>query len=225
MYMFYTEGFFFDELHECKESTNIVLAFGIFLYAHLDNMDGKQARRTSTSSPLGMMFDHGCDAMTGPLICMIISKIVQANYWQVIALQLLGLMIYIFIHLEEKMDGMMVLAVINPVDEGLAGVIFTLLLGAIAGNTIFQKTIFGFFIKDLTISFFVLLGVPIAFWMAFRVIRKMGIVWFLKGSWMSFVHASLVISMYFGGLNEYNSVMFLFFFNIISARLTVFSSD
>ncbi len=29
----------------------------------LDNMDGKQARRTKTSSPLGMMFDHGCDAL------------------------------------------------------------------------------------------------------------------------------------------------------------------
>ncbi len=26
-------------------------------------MDGKQARRTNTSSPLGMMFDHGCDAV------------------------------------------------------------------------------------------------------------------------------------------------------------------
>jgi ethanolaminephosphotransferase len=30
----------------------------------LDNLDGKQARRTGTSSPLGLMFDHGCDALT-----------------------------------------------------------------------------------------------------------------------------------------------------------------
>ena len=30
----------------------------------LDNMDGKQARRTGSSSPLGMLFDHGCDALT-----------------------------------------------------------------------------------------------------------------------------------------------------------------
>jgi ethanolaminephosphotransferase len=29
-----------------------------------DNLDGKQARRTQTSSPLGLLFDHGCDAMT-----------------------------------------------------------------------------------------------------------------------------------------------------------------
>jgi ethanolaminephosphotransferase len=29
-----------------------------------DEMDGKQARRTGNSSPLGMLFDHGCDAFT-----------------------------------------------------------------------------------------------------------------------------------------------------------------
>ena len=26
-------------------------------------MDGKQARRTKNSSPLGMLMDHGCDAL------------------------------------------------------------------------------------------------------------------------------------------------------------------
>lgn len=38
----------------------------------MDNMDGKQARRTGTSSALGLLFDHGCDAVNagllGPLI-------------------------------------------------------------------------------------------------------------------------------------------------------------
>jgi ethanolaminephosphotransferase len=31
-------------------------------------MDGKQARRTGSSSPLGQLFDHGCDAVTLALI-------------------------------------------------------------------------------------------------------------------------------------------------------------
>jgi ethanolaminephosphotransferase len=26
-------------------------------------VDGKQARRTNSSSPLGQLFDHGCDAI------------------------------------------------------------------------------------------------------------------------------------------------------------------
>lgn len=35
----------------------------LLLYQTLDNMDGKQARKTGSSSPLGLLFDHGCDAM------------------------------------------------------------------------------------------------------------------------------------------------------------------
>mmetsp|Transcript_30711 Transcript_30711/g.45784 ORF Transcript_30711/g.45784 Transcript_30711/m.45784 type:complete len:468 (-) Transcript_30711:608-2011(-) len=34
----------------------------MLVYQTLDNMDGKQARRTGSSSPLGLLFDHGCDA-------------------------------------------------------------------------------------------------------------------------------------------------------------------
>jgi len=33
------------------------------VYLHLDCLDGKQARRTGSSSPLGQLFDHGCDAL------------------------------------------------------------------------------------------------------------------------------------------------------------------
>lgn len=44
-------------------------ALGLFLYQTLDAIDGKQARRTGSSSPLGELFDHGCDSMTqGTLI-------------------------------------------------------------------------------------------------------------------------------------------------------------
>ncbi|KAG0473204.1 hypothetical protein HPP92_015061 [Vanilla planifolia] len=41
------------------------LAHGLllFLYQTFDAVDGKQARRTSSSSPLGELFDHGCDAL------------------------------------------------------------------------------------------------------------------------------------------------------------------
>jgi len=35
-----------------------------FIYFHLDNMDGKQARKTGNSSALGLIFDHGCDAIS-----------------------------------------------------------------------------------------------------------------------------------------------------------------
>ncbi len=36
----------------------------VFLYQTLDALDGKQARRTHNSTPLGQLFDHGCDAVS-----------------------------------------------------------------------------------------------------------------------------------------------------------------
>ncbi|KAL8285442.1 hypothetical protein RB597_002490 [Gaeumannomyces tritici] len=38
-------------------------AFGLFMYQTLDNLDGKQARRTGMSSGLGELFDHGIDSL------------------------------------------------------------------------------------------------------------------------------------------------------------------
>jgi phosphatidylglycerophosphate synthase len=52
----------------------VLMCVTIFLYQHLDNMDGKQARKTSNellieenSTPVGMLFDHGADAITAVL--------------------------------------------------------------------------------------------------------------------------------------------------------------
>ncbi len=43
---------------------NLLCAFGLFVYQSLDAIDGKQARRTNSSTPLGELFDHGCDAVS-----------------------------------------------------------------------------------------------------------------------------------------------------------------
>ena len=41
-----------------------VCCLGLFIYQSLDAIDGKQARRTNTQSPLGELFDHGCDSLS-----------------------------------------------------------------------------------------------------------------------------------------------------------------
>lgn len=41
----------------------LINGMAILIYQTLDNMDGKQARKTGSSSPLGLLFDHGCDAI------------------------------------------------------------------------------------------------------------------------------------------------------------------
>uniref|UniRef100_A0A8C5PWL7 Cholinephosphotransferase 1 n=1 Tax=Leptobrachium leishanense TaxID=445787 RepID=A0A8C5PWL7_9ANUR len=44
--------------------TFILCAIGVFVYQSLDAIDGKQARRTNSSSSLGELFDHGCDSIS-----------------------------------------------------------------------------------------------------------------------------------------------------------------
>lgn len=47
------------------------------LYIIFDNLDGKQARRTGTSSAYGMLLDHGCDVFTNILVCYNVSHYLQ----------------------------------------------------------------------------------------------------------------------------------------------------
>lgn len=44
--------------------------FGVFMYQTLDAVDGKQARRIGAASPLGMLMDHGCDALSSVFITL-----------------------------------------------------------------------------------------------------------------------------------------------------------
>lgn len=46
------------------DSAFFFASFCIFAYSTLDAIDGKQARRTKSSSPLGQLFDHGCDSFS-----------------------------------------------------------------------------------------------------------------------------------------------------------------
>lgn len=43
---------------------SFLCGMGLLVYQSLDAIDGKQARRTNSSSPLGELFDHGCDSIS-----------------------------------------------------------------------------------------------------------------------------------------------------------------
>ncbi|XP_063374729.1 cholinephosphotransferase 1 isoform X4 [Cydia amplana] len=48
----------------------LLCAVGVFVYQSLDAIDGKQARRTGSQSPLGELFDHGCDSISTVFIAL-----------------------------------------------------------------------------------------------------------------------------------------------------------
>lgn len=87
----------------------LVAGIGLFIYLHLDCLDGKQARNTGTSSPLGQLFDHGCDAFAVHLVLLMMMTSLQLAYdWKVVVA-----MLYVFIpwwlaHWEEYHTGVMV---------------------------------------------------------------------------------------------------------------------
>nr|CAD7396255.1 unnamed protein product [Timema poppensis] len=53
-----------DARGEAPRWACFICALGLFVYQSLDAIDGKQARLTGTSTPLGELFDHGCDSIS-----------------------------------------------------------------------------------------------------------------------------------------------------------------
>lgn len=51
-------------------------AFGVWAYSTMDNIDGRQARRTGTSSGLGELFDHGIDSLNCTLASLLMTSAV-----------------------------------------------------------------------------------------------------------------------------------------------------
>lgn len=52
-------------------------AVGLFVYQSLDAIDGKQARRTKSASPLGELVDHGCDSVSMVIMILAICVAMQ----------------------------------------------------------------------------------------------------------------------------------------------------
>uniref|UniRef100_H3GFE6 CDP-alcohol phosphatidyltransferase n=1 Tax=Phytophthora ramorum TaxID=164328 RepID=H3GFE6_PHYRM len=94
--------------------------FSLLFYQILDVADGKQARKTGNSSPLGLLFDHGCDALNVVIsACTFASTIMLGpTYWSLVIF--LGpAMVFFMATWEEYYTGTLALPVINGPNEGL----------------------------------------------------------------------------------------------------------
>lgn len=77
--MFYSP----DGKQESPRWAYLLCAVGLFIYQSLDAIDGKQARRTNSNTPLGELFDHGCDALSTVFVmtgCCVALKLGQEPY-------------------------------------------------------------------------------------------------------------------------------------------------
>jgi len=70
-------------------------AFTVWAYQTLDALDGKQARRTGSSSPLGQLFDHGCDSVVLIFLSMLMGMSLHLGF-SVRCVSLIGCMLLPF---------------------------------------------------------------------------------------------------------------------------------
>lgn len=100
-------------------------AVAMLIYQTLDNMDGRQARRTGSGSPLGLLFDHGCDAVNsvfGSANWIISMALHPVHDVYLCASILLGpYALFYFGTWEEYYTGELILPILNGPSEGLTG--------------------------------------------------------------------------------------------------------
>lgn len=99
---------------------HFIFAGCLWFYSTLDNVDGKQARRTGSSSPLGELFDHGCDSLvTGlGLITQLASLGIGQTKYGLVSI-LLAFWCFYLPTWEEYYTGVLHLGVINGPTEGI----------------------------------------------------------------------------------------------------------
>ncbi|CAO3582363.1 unnamed protein product [Absidia cylindrospora] len=95
-------------------------ATGLWLYSTFDNVDGKQARRTGTSSPLGEAFDHGCDALNCCFVAILQSAALGLGQsYSSIGLVLVTVVGFYLSTAEEYFTKVLYLGIVNGPTEGI----------------------------------------------------------------------------------------------------------
>jgi ethanolaminephosphotransferase len=84
----------------------VILAFCLFMYQTLDAIDGKHARNTNRSSPVGQLMDHGCDAFSNSfMIIMIVQSHRLGGTYHTIIVQCLVQLTFYVIQWQEYYTG------------------------------------------------------------------------------------------------------------------------
>lgn len=113
------------------------------MYRMFDEMDGKQARRTGNSSPLGLIFDHGCDSMTVGFQTFVFMRILQVGDNSIAAFQLIAsYFAFHFATLEEYYVGTMIMPRFNQISDGSILILSFTIFTGIIGNKFWTTAAF-----------------------------------------------------------------------------------
>ncbi|XP_066977406.1 choline/ethanolaminephosphotransferase 1 isoform X5 [Macrobrachium rosenbergii] len=133
-----------DAKQEVPRWACFLCALGLFLYQSLDAIDGKQARRTGTSSPLGELFDHGCDSLSTVFVSLGVACSVRLGthpYWMFFQC-MMAVTLFYCAHWQTYVSGTLRFGFID-VTEAQFGVIAIHLLSVIFGPSFWSLKIPG----------------------------------------------------------------------------------
>lgn len=108
------------------------------------NRTGKQARRVGASSPLGLLFDHGCDAVNsvfGSANWMVALALSSSTDLSLAFIVLMGPYALFFVSTwEEYHTGQLVMPLCNGPNEGLLGAVAMSIVSAHKGTAYWHET-------------------------------------------------------------------------------------
>ncbi|CAH0479357.1 unnamed protein product [Peronospora belbahrii] len=127
-------------VEEAPRWVYINAGLSLLFYQILDVADGKQARKTGNSSPLGLLFDHGCDALNVVVsACTFASTIMLGpTYWSLLIF-LAPAMVFFMATWEEYYTGTLALPIINGPNEGVLIMYSIYIATAIVGPTMWTQ--------------------------------------------------------------------------------------
>ncbi|MCJ8736262.1 hypothetical protein PDJAM_G00256930 [Pangasius djambal] len=117
-------------------------ALGLFIYQSLDAIDGKQARRTNSSSALGELFDHGCDAVSTVFVAVgtcICAGIGSYPNWMFFC-GFVGMFMFFCAHWQTYVSGTLRFGIVD-VTEVQVAIIIMYLMSAFGGVSLWETTL------------------------------------------------------------------------------------
>jgi ethanolaminephosphotransferase len=126
----------------------LLQSVGIFFYQTMDALDGKQARRTNSSSPLGQLFDHGCDCLVSSLLVFVpITSLNIQNTNLAMIITLITQTTFYFGQWEEHHTGILNTSIggVFGISEIQAILIFTCFISGVFGANVWETPVFGGF--------------------------------------------------------------------------------
>ncbi|CAH1786282.1 unnamed protein product [Owenia fusiformis] len=151
-------------------------ALGLFIYQSLDAIDGKQARRTKTATPLGELFDHGCDSVSTAFVViasMCVLQMGQRPGWMFFEC-FSGMVLFYIAHWQAYVSGTLRFGMIDVTEAQLL-IVLANLITAVFGPGFWSNTvpIIGLEFKMLP-AYFSIFGAILTCKMNFSVIFLQG---------------------------------------------------